>query len=188
MYVVNFFGGPGSGKSTTAAGLFYKLKLTKKVKVELVTEYPKDLVYANQLHTMFENQEVLFSEQNYRVQRLIDHVDWAIVDSPILLSAVYPYVVREQHKVRDWPALPEFVAFVKAQFNAYNNINIWLTRPDKYDEYGRHQSLEQAKTIDVAIKTLLDNEQISYYSFKNHEGVVDDVIDLLSCNHGLNLL
>ena len=25
--VINFYGGPGSGKSTAAAGLFYKMKL-----------------------------------------------------------------------------------------------------------------------------------------------------------------
>lgn len=40
------FGSPGSGKSTTAAGLFYKLK-TSDYNVELVTEVAKDLVWLN---------------------------------------------------------------------------------------------------------------------------------------------
>ena len=42
--VVNLFAGPGSGKSTTASGLFHLLKLDNK-KTELVTEYAKDAIY-----------------------------------------------------------------------------------------------------------------------------------------------
>ncbi len=38
------FGGPGTGKSTSAAGLFFKMKLAQ-MEVELVTEYAKDLVW-----------------------------------------------------------------------------------------------------------------------------------------------
>ena len=44
MKVINLFAGPGTGKSTTAAGLFYKMK-SKGYMVELVTEFAKDLVY-----------------------------------------------------------------------------------------------------------------------------------------------
>lgn len=39
---VNLYGGPGSGKSTTAAGVVSQLKLLS-INAELVTEYAKDL-------------------------------------------------------------------------------------------------------------------------------------------------
>jgi hypothetical protein len=38
--VVNLFGGPGTGKSTTASGVFYHLKRDNR-NVELVQEYAK---------------------------------------------------------------------------------------------------------------------------------------------------
>lgn len=40
--VINFFGGPGCGKSTMASRLFSELK-SKGVKCEYVTEYAKDV-------------------------------------------------------------------------------------------------------------------------------------------------
>lgn len=42
--VVNLFGGPGCGKSTTMARLFADLK-TRGLNVEMVSEFAKDLVY-----------------------------------------------------------------------------------------------------------------------------------------------
>ena len=42
--VVNLTGGPGSGKSTLCAQLFYILK-SKNIDVEMATEYVKDLVF-----------------------------------------------------------------------------------------------------------------------------------------------
>ena len=41
--VVNLIGGPGSGKSTTAAGLFYNLKKLG-INCEMALEYAKDKV------------------------------------------------------------------------------------------------------------------------------------------------
>ena len=41
IIVINLLGSPGAGKSTTAARLFYELKM-KGVKCELITEYAKD--------------------------------------------------------------------------------------------------------------------------------------------------
>ena len=68
MVVINLWGAPGSGKSTTAAGLFFLMKINK-YKVELVTEYAKDLVW-NGHEAMFGNQISIFAEQNWRIHRL----------------------------------------------------------------------------------------------------------------------
>jgi hypothetical protein len=53
MKVINLWAGPGAGKSTTAAGLFL-MKLTGR-RVELVTEYAKEVVY-DQDPTRIKNQ------------------------------------------------------------------------------------------------------------------------------------
>ena len=44
--VINLFGPSGAGKSTTALGLAYELKL-KGYKVEVVTEWIKEKIFAN---------------------------------------------------------------------------------------------------------------------------------------------
>ena len=49
--IVNLFSGPGAGKSTTAAGLFYKLK-KQGVNCELVTEYAKHVTWRGNFSTL----------------------------------------------------------------------------------------------------------------------------------------
>jgi predicted ATPase len=44
LKVINLYGGPGTGKSTTAAALFALMK-REGYNVELVTEFAKDLVW-----------------------------------------------------------------------------------------------------------------------------------------------
>ncbi len=52
MYnVVNLFGGPSAGKSTTAAGVFALLKL-HDLRSELVTEFAKDLTWEKREKTL----------------------------------------------------------------------------------------------------------------------------------------
>lgn len=154
---INLFGGPGSGKSTIAAGLFYEMKMLG-LNVELVTEFARDLVYSNNLDVLFDQQEYVFAEQNNRMHRLRDKVDWVITDSPLLLSAVYPEINRLQKNAKPWSALEEFKKFVYAQVNTYNNLNVFLKRPENgFSSAGRLQDLEQAKEIDQLILKELES-------------------------------
>ena len=175
MKVINLFAGPSGGKSTTAAGLFYRMKVAG-FKVELVTEYPKELTYDGRMAVMLDRQEVIFSEQNQRIHRLRKHVDYAITDSPILLSLVYPKINQIQYDVANWDALPAFEAFVLEVYHTYENMNYMLSRqPDKYQTYGRHHSLPQAIEIDNAINQMLTEKTIDYQTIP----VTDSTIDVI---------
>ena len=74
--VINFFGEPGSGKTTTALGLSYYAKL-EGFSVEYVSQISRKLSYLGLL------------KENIRVKNLIDKVDWIVTDSPVLLSYIY---------------------------------------------------------------------------------------------------
>ena len=85
--VINFYGGPGSGKSTQASGLFYKMKAAG-YSVELVNEFAKECVWEGNV-PMLKDQLWVLAHQHRKLVRLRDKVDYIITDSPVLLSIVY---------------------------------------------------------------------------------------------------
>ena len=54
-------------------------------KVELVTEFAKDLVY-QESYFRLKDQLMIFARQNHKLWVLKDKVDYAIVDSPLLFE------------------------------------------------------------------------------------------------------
>ena len=144
LTVINFFGGAGVGKSTTAAELFATMK-KNGYKVDLAHEVAKDLVW-EEAYNIFGEQDYMFALQNRKLRRLIGHdIDYAVVDSSILLSLFYmPY---------DFPA--SFRQYVEEAFDSYDNINIFLDPSPEipYVQAGRNETEAQAKAVD---QTILD--------------------------------
>lgn len=176
LKVINFLGGPCSGKSTTAAGLFYEMKKQGK-NVELVTEYAKDLVYEGTLELMLDRQEMVFAEQNQRLHRLRGKVDYAITDGPLLLSLVYPRMNQRQKGLQPWPALNAFENFVIEVMKTFDNVYVFLNRPNTFDERGREHTEDQSREIDREIISALVTCYTEYYTFDVHDNVVLDIMN-----------
>jgi nicotinamide riboside kinase len=158
MLVINFFGGPGCGKSTTAAKLFYKMK-EKGLKVEYISEYAKDLVYAKDTFRL-EDQIKILGEQHHKQWILKDQVDFCIVDGPFLLGSIY---APEEY-------FENFSPLVVEMFKSYKNYNIFLERTDiEYQDYGRSQDLDGAKIIDEKIIQSLKSNKIDYMKMETLE-------------------
>lgn len=159
MKVINFFAGPGAGKSTMAAGLFYLMK-SVGLNVELVTEYAKELVWARDFKTL-DNQALVTMEQYRRVACLCGQVDYVITDSPILLGKIY--AKPSQECVGD--------NAIKL-FQLFNNINFVVNRVKPYVPAGRRQSEESARFVDTQIHHLLYRVDEPYLSVPgNHDGL-----------------
>lgn len=152
MRVINFFGGPGAGKSTAAAGLFYELK-KRWFRAELVTEFAKELVWAGNAH-MLSQQNFIFANQEHRLARLAGQVDVAVSDSPLLLSAYYAPDAYEL----------SFKQSVFAFFSTYENINIFVRRSHEYSDAGRLQNQEEADAISRTMEDFLLDNGIPYYA------------------------
>lgn len=172
MRVINLFGGPGSGKSTTAAGLFYRMKLLHQ-NVELITEYAKELVYSDRVGFLNSKQEYVFAKQNLRQFILKDKVDWAISDSPLLLSLIYP-------KIYNTSPGDHFDAYVIETYNQYDNINFFLQRPEVFSEVGRVQTIEESIRVDNLIIDALNTTGIKYETIPTDQDVVDKILTHLS--------
>ena len=173
MKVINLYGGPGTGKSTNAAGLFYEMK-SRGYKVELVTEFAKDLVYQESFFRL-KDQLMILARQNHKLWVLKDKVDYAIVDSPLLLS---------QHYFQDNGDYSEklFKDFVLDTYNRYDNLNIFLQRnieEHPYQEYGRSQTLDEAIEIDKSIKDILESVKAEYKTILVSSNTVKDILKLI---------
>lgn len=81
--VLNLFGGPGIGKSTSAAYIFYKLK-SLGVNAELVREYVKDWAW-DQRHINIWDQLYFLGKQIRRESMLYSKVDVIVTDAPVAL-------------------------------------------------------------------------------------------------------
>lgn len=170
--VLNFFGGPGVGKSTVASGVFHELK-KRDISCEYVSEYAKDCVW-EELNKLLENQVHVFSEQLRRQWRLIDKVKYIITDSPLLLSGIYYRYYTDQagrQKFFSKHHTDLAIKFFDATFHEFDNRNYIIRRQKKYNPYGRIQSEEEAKILDKVITEKMDKENISY-SVVNYEDAV----------------
>lgn len=174
MKVVNFFGGPGIGKSTIAAELFVYLKKKHK-EVELVTEYAKDLVYEER-HNILQDQLYVLAKQNRRLLRLIPKgIEYAITDSPIILGAIY-------YKKYGGTSI-NLLNMIEEVFNSYNNINFFLERHPtvEYKGIGRvQQTREQACEIDNEVKQILFTLNIPFIPVSVSDYNCDTINELMS--------
>lgn len=158
MKVINLFAGPGSGKSTVCAGLFSKLKLSG-INCEMALEYAKDKVWEKSFRTL-DNQIYVFGKQLHRIWRLKDQVDLIITDSPLLFSLIYDKTYNSKFK-----------DLVIDQFNCFDNINYFINRGEDYNPKGRMQTLKEAEEIDLMIKGMLLDLNISYISINKEEAI-----------------
>ena len=149
---IELYGGPGIGKSTYAAGLYYHFKLLG-CNTELVREYAKDLAWAGKLDGTITQQQI-FKEQSKRELILINSVDSPdviITDSPIRMSQVYgsdkKWINRHENKIK------------KAE---YEYIKVLLVRDTslQYEEKGRAHDLTQALELDKSISELTEYDYL----------------------------
>lgn len=144
MKVINLFGGPGTGKSTTAADLFALMKWNN-INVELVNEYAKEITWEKRFDIL-EDQLYVTAKQNRKLTRIRNQVEWAITDSPLLLALAY--------------AKPEYLPnhfskLIMEVYDTYDNTNILLVRKKPYHAIGRSQTEDQARVIDAWVKEFL---------------------------------
>ena len=155
--VVNLFAGPGAGKSTMAAGIFFELK-SRSINCELAAEYAKDLCWEERTRT-FDDQIYIFGKQYHRIFRLLGQVSVVITDSPLLLTPVYDAEKRSTLK-----------KLVLEEHNKMWTYNVFLKRKKAFNPKGRNHNEEQSKDIDYAVADiLLDNDIL----FETFEGTVE---------------
>lgn len=178
--IINFFGGPGIGKSTQASGLFTEMK-KHHMNVEYTYEFPKEVAWEGNI-SQLKDQFFITANQHRNISRLYGKVEYIIVDSPIILGCFY-----EQRYGNDYPAsmysMTGLSKFLWKLFDQYNNINILLTRNNEtYDPNGRLQSLQEAQEIDNDIKETLLINSIPFTEFVVSTNTAVDIFNYITQN------
>jgi hypothetical protein len=176
--IINFFGGPGIGKSTQASGLFTEMK-KHHMSVEYTYEFPKEVAWEGNV-SQLRDQFFITANQHRNISRLYGKVDYIIVDSPIVLGCFY-----EQRYGEGYPAshysMSGLSNFLWGLFKRYNNINILLKRNDEtYDTNGRLQNLHEAQEIDKDIKQTLLVNSIPFTEFSVGTNTAVDIFNYIT--------
>ena len=128
--VVSFFGGPGAGKSTLAAGVFYTLK-KEGFNVEFVHEFAKELTWEGREGAL-SNQTHILGQQFEMFRRCMDQVDIIITDTSLLNSAIYCHNYN-------LPYADEIEALALSMYRSMDNFTFLVKRVFDFDPTGRYQ-------------------------------------------------
>jgi hypothetical protein len=150
--IISLYAGPGSGKSTSAAFIYAILK-QKGVNAELVREYVKDWAWEKREIKTFD-QFYFLGKQIRRESMLMNHVDVAVTDSPVWLCGYYAEKYTRP-LVRQGVHSAVMGYYEQARIEGHKHVHLWVKRTKDYNTKGRYESEEEARKIDVEMRTFL---------------------------------
>jgi hypothetical protein len=172
--IINLYGGPGTGKSTSAAQYYHQLKVDGH-NVELVREYVKDWAWEERRINTYD-QIYFLGKQVRRESMLYGKVDWIVTDSPVMMNLYYAQrycTLSLAEGVR--AATLSF--YRQAAEDGHQHIHIFLERTKPYLSEGRYQTEHEAKEIDFGIKQLLKDLKIPVFECPAEK---EDLAELLN--------
>lgn len=173
--VINLFGSPAVGKSTTAAELYSVMK-KKDLNVELVREYVKAWAWENRKINRYD-QIYFFGKQVRHETLLYGRVDFLITDSPVLLASFY-----EEYYFHQRIILPSALNFIKdAKTEGIEYYDFWLERIEDFDPEGRYHTEEQANELHKDLNEWLKDCGVNLMSTGNStEDRVDEILKVIN--------
>lgn len=172
---ISFFGGPGSGKSTTTSRVFSQLK-ELHYSVEHVSEYVKAWAYMNRVPKGFDQVYIFGKQMQYEHRFLNNGVKNIITDSPPFLSGFYAkkyYGIEMANPIWD---------LCKLYDKEHEVFNIFLDRGDKtYHQDGRYQTEQEAREFDIDmlndLTSFYGSEKIVVLPYNDKEEILKRVIE-----------
>jgi hypothetical protein len=176
---VCLYGGPGAGKSTAAAGVYYYLKRAG-LNCELNREVIKDWVWEGR--TPIDGDQTLFFAEMSRRERLYIKagLDAIVTDSPLILTHFYglKYDWLEQQCNTSMQMLAHHHRY--CQHHGYKIEHYVLQRSKAYNQAGRYQTESEAVDIDSDIMQLLTTTGIQFKTAPRDSPAEYIAADLLS--------
>jgi hypothetical protein len=143
--VVNFYAGPGAGKSVMATSVFSSIK-KKHIRAEYVSEVAKQWAWEKRQPVSFD-QFYLFGQQSRSEYTKFGQVDYLITDSPVPLCAYFTKVygtLRQRETLKNMA----FTYLEMCEKESVIHKHFFLERIHAYDPQGRFQTEEEAVAMD----------------------------------------
>ncbi len=152
---INFYGGPGVGKSALAAKVYAELSRAGVVLVELVREFVKPWAYEGRKLDRFD-QVYTFAQQLWAEHRLFKAgIQVVVTDSPPLLQCVYTAKLD-----KDVATHMKDLAFCYEK--TYPALNFLIQRAVPFRRQGRFEDEPELEELDHLIKTQIDSWKLNY--------------------------
>ena len=173
--IIEFYGGPGCGKTEAAHRLCSRLKQAH-VPVEMVPEYAKKWAYEQRSIDSLD-EFYIFGKQTHAESSLLGKVDVVVTDRPVLLSAVYAELYAER-VVATAIAHATLSVYKEVAIRGHRRIAIIVPRKHRYDHRGRFEDAEQAELVDRVIEeTLASWAGVGHFAWDGvYCGVSDDEV------------
>lgn len=148
------------GKSTTALGVAYQLKLLG-YRVENITEWIKEEIFAENFNVV-KDQIYIFAKQRRKQFTLQNkQLDFIVTDCPLLLSSFYGH----KYKTTD----PMLDNLIYQEFNKFNNINFFLKRTVPFETFGRVETEQQSDLDSINMHQLLLDNNVTLIDINESE-------------------
>lgn len=176
--IVCLWGGPGTGKSTTAAGVFNLLKKAG-YNAEMNREYIKDWVWDGRKIQDGDQVYITAKQAKKEATYVRSGLDFIITDSPLALTTFYGNIYDKYEK--EFAACKQIVKqhHSLCKDNGYKAEHFFLVRSKAYNPSGRHQTEVIAKEYDIQIKSFLDSYPINYKIVVCDNEVEERIVDML---------
>lgn len=176
--IVELFGGPGTGKSTSAAMVYAMLK-QRGVNSELVREYVKDWAWEGRKISTYD-QFYLMGKQIRRESMLYGKTDIVVTDSPVMMGIVYAQKYCPQ-SVAEGIRAGTLAMYRQAEEDGHEHVHVLLKRSKPYDPSGRFQTEAEARKVDDEVRVLLVQLKVKFVECGTDEeslrGLVESVLE-----------
>jgi hypothetical protein len=170
--IVNFWGGPGSGKSIAAAQAYIDLSKLG-YGVELIREYIKDWVWEDRKRFALD-QTYIMGKQMRREQVCLGQLDFIVTDSPVWLSAFYDEYYHDHGDVIK-NVVKEY--YRQLRVDGHDIVHFFMRRSGPYNPNGRYETEEDALKIDFALGQFCWDNGIIVSSVERDEPIVERLRD-----------
>lgn len=166
MIIVEFFGGPGSGKTTTATRVFSEFKQLG-FDCEFTREYAQEAIYTQQRYQL--DSQFIVAANQYRKYKELELAGTELVfsDTSLLLSKVYGVNHPSNHLL---------APLVDALHREFTVIKVFVRRCKPFRPQGRVHTEAQSREIDILIRHKLGPFD---YEIDGTEQGIQELVDKL---------
>jgi hypothetical protein len=174
--IINLYGGPGAGKSTSAAYLYYLLKCQQE-SVELVREYVKNWAWEGRAFNVYD--ELYFLGKQVRHESMLfGKVKYIVTDAPVYMTAYYAGIYCSAGFAQGVEkAATAF--YQQAKDDGNNHLHIYLKRHRPYQAEGRYQNEQEALSVDAGVLDMLSRLDVPVIHASPEEADMKRVLELI---------